>query len=235
MQRFYNISDLEMYRYFRYNENIFYIGGCGNIMYEKLNEAIVFATECHAGQVRKLAHTPYILHPLEVAAIISTMTSDEDIMIAGLLHDTIEDCDVDPLLITKKFGIRASALVQSESEDRYSKRPASETWIQRKADSLLMLQHTKEFDVKILWLADKLSNMRSFAREYRKHGDEIWKSLNQKDPKMHAWYYWTIAKYLRGELGDTAAFLEYERLVEYVFGKEEETLPHSGSKENQSL
>ena len=186
-------------------------------MYEKLNEAIVFATECHAGQVRKLAHTPYILHPLEVAAIISTMTSDEDIMIAGLLHDTIEDCGVDPREIKEKFGARVSALVQSESEDRLSDRPPEDTWKQRKEESLLMLGLTKDRGVKILWLGDKLSNMRSFCRESQRRGDEVWQHLHMKDPAMQRWYYQTIADNLT-ELSDTAAYQEYTQLITKTFG-----------------
>lgn len=187
-------------------------------MYERLNEAIKFATDAHAGQLRKLANTPYILHPLEVAAIISSITDDEDLMIAGLLHDTVEDCDVDPKVIREKFGARVSALVQSETEDKLSARPAAETWMERKEESLLMLQYTKDKDVKILWLADKLSNMRSFHREYLKRGDELWLALNQKDPKMQHWYYRTIAQYL-ADLSDTAAYAEYTGLVSAVFEK----------------
>lgn len=186
-----------------------------------LEEAIVFATEAHKGQIRKMAKTPYILHPLEVAAIISTITSDLETMAAGVLHDTIEDCDVDPRVIKQKFGARVSALVQSETEDKLSERPPAETWMERKEESLLMLEHTKDRDVKILWLADKLSNMRSFYREYVKDGDKIWQCLNQKDPKMHAWYYRTIARYL-SEFADTAAYEEYVGLVEKVFGKGED-------------
>ena len=74
-----------------------------------LDEAIVFATHAHAGQVRKMANTPYILHPLEVASIIATMTGDENTMAAGVLHDTVEDCDVDPKEIKRRFGERVSA------------------------------------------------------------------------------------------------------------------------------
>lgn len=188
-------------------------------MYEKLNEAILFATQCHAGQVRKMAETPYILHPMEVAAIIASITKDEDVMIAGLLHDTVEDCDVDPLLIKKKFGSRVFALVQSETEDKLSDRPAADTWMERKEESLLMLHYTKDRDVKILWMADKLSNMRSFYREWLKNGDAIWAGLHQKDPKMHAWYYRTIAQDL-AELKDMAAYQEYIMLVNRVFGEE---------------
>ena len=79
-------------------------------MGQLLDEAIVFATHAHAGQVRKMANTPYILHPLEVASIIATMTGDENTMAAGVLHDTVEDCDVDPKEIKRRFGARVSAL-----------------------------------------------------------------------------------------------------------------------------
>ena len=186
-----------------------------------LEEAILFATEAHSGQMRKLANTPYILHPLEVASIISTLTSDLDTMAAGVLHDTVEDCDVDPKVIKEKFGARVSALVQSETEDKMSTRPAAETWMERKEESLLMLGLTKDKDVKILWLADKLSNIRSFYREYQKKGDAIWQALNQKDPKMQEWYYRTIAQYL-SEFSETAAYQEYIRLVDGIFKRETE-------------
>lgn len=181
-----------------------------------LEQAILFATQAHSGQVRKLAGTPYILHPLEVASIIGTITTDKETMAAGLLHDTVEDCNVDPKEIKKIFGPRVAALVQSETEDKLSERPASETWMERKEESLLMLGYTKDRDVKILWLADKLSNIRSFYREHIKNGDGFFQALNQKDPKMHKWYYTTIAKYL-SELSDTAAYQEYVELVNKTF------------------
>ena len=181
-----------------------------------LDEAIFFATKAHSGQLRKMAQTPYILHPLEVASIIATLTADQEAMAAGVLHDTIEDCGVLPEEIRDKFGSHVFALVQSETEDKLSERPPAETWIERKADSLLMLRHTKDRDVQILWLADKLSNMRSFYREFLKCGHTVWQQLNQKDPRMHAWYYRTIAEYL-APLSDTAAYQEYVELVEKVF------------------
>lgn len=185
-------------------------------MSQFLDEAIAFATRSHAGQVRKMAHTPYILHPMEVATIISTITSDEKVMAAGLLHDTVEDCNVDPREIKRCFGARVAALVQSETEDKLSGRPSSETWMARKEESLLMLQLTRDRDVKILWLGDKLSNIRSFYREWLARGDAIWQELNQKDPQKHAWYYRTIAESLK-ELEDTAAYQEYVDLVNKMF------------------
>ena len=189
--------------------------------YTRFNEAVKFATDQHAGQLRKMTHTPYILHPMEVAAIIATMTADEDVMIAGLLHDTIEDCDTDPRLIKEKFGARVSALVQSETEDKLSDRPPAETWQQRKEESLLFLEHTKERDVKILWLADKLSNIRSFYRGYLKEGDAVFSGLHQKDPAMQGWYYKTIAGMLT-ELSEYPAYKEYVELVSKIFDRGED-------------
>lgn len=182
-----------------------------------LDEAIVYATRLHAGQTRKMSNTPYILHPLEVAGIIATMTESRETMAAGVLHDTIEDCNADPREIRRLFGPRVSALVQSETEDRLSTRSAEETWQERKEESLLMLANTKDLDVKILWLGDKLSNMRSFARAYRKKGNAIFSGLHQKDPAVQGWYYKTIAENLT-ELADTDAYREYVALCKEVFG-----------------
>ena len=135
------------------------------------------------------------------------MTDNLEVMSAGVLHDTIEDCGVEAKTLRQTFGPRVAALVQSETEDKLADRPANETWMQRKEESLLMLQHTKDRDVKILWLGDKLSNIRSFYREWLRQGDQMWQALHQKDPKMHEWYYRTIAEYTH-ELEDTAAYQE---------------------------
>ena len=69
----------------------------------KIEEAIIFALQCHEGQKRKLVNIPYILHPMEVCSIITNITADPDVIIAGLLHDTIEDCGVSPKEIREKF------------------------------------------------------------------------------------------------------------------------------------
>ena len=182
-----------------------------------LTKAIFFAAKAHEGQVRKMSNTPYILHPIEVASIISTLTDDQEIMTAGILHDVIEDCGVEPATIRELFGVRVSALVQSDSEDRLDPRPPAETWMERKNDSLLMLKHTKDIGVKIMWMGDKLSNMRSLYRAHKNFGDKMWADMNQKDPAKQEWYYRTIAEYVP-ELKGTVAYREYMILLEEVFG-----------------
>lgn len=179
-------------------------------------KALLFATEKHGGQLRKMANTPYILHPVEVAAIVGTMTDDREILAAAVLHDTVEDTDTTLDEIRENFGKRVALLVMTETENKRPDRPEAETWEIRKEETLIMLEHTKDIGVKMMWLGDKLSNIRSFAREYRKRGDEIWLALNQKDPKRQAWYYLKIAKSL-AELHEYDAYREYVSLVNFVF------------------
>ena len=189
-------------------------------MSELVDKAIIFATKKHSGQIRKFGNTPYILHPLEVAVIISTMTADDATIAAGILHDTVEDTDATPEEIRTLFGSRVYALVMSETEDKISDKPPAESWMERKQDSLLALEYTKDIEVKKMWLADKLSNLRSFYRTQLEIGDELWQRLNQKDKSKQAWYYRTIAKCIT-QLNDTAAYKEYCMLVTLVFGGKE--------------
>lgn len=179
-------------------------------------QALLFAVSKHSGQRRKITGTPYILHPVEVATIASTMSDDMDLIIAALLHDTVEDTDTTFDEIELNFGKRVSLLVMTETEEKRPELPASETWQLRKEESLVMLNSTRNVNVKMLWLSDKLSNMRSFYREYRKNGNEVFEHLNQKDPSKHAWYYISIALVLK-ELKDYDAYIEYATLVKKVF------------------
>ena len=180
------------------------------------DKALYFATEKHSGQLRKIANTPYILHPIEVASIVGTMTDDREILAAAVLHDTVEDTDTTLEEIRENFGRRVSLLVMTETENKREDRPEAETWEIRKEETLIILEHTKDIGVKMMWLGDKLSNIRSFARESRKRGDALWQDLNQKDPKRQAWYYLKIAKCL-SELSEYDAYKEYVSLVNYVF------------------
>lgn len=186
------------------------------IILDIFDKAVEFAVKKHSGQLRKLSSVPYILHPMEVAAIVGTMTDDREVLAAAVLHDTVEDTDTTLEEIRDNFGKRVQLLVMTETEDKREDKPAAETWELRKEESLIILSNTKDINVKKMWLGDKLSNVRSFAREYRAHGDVLWNEMNQKDPKKQAWYYFTIAKCL-SELKDYDAYIEYVTLIKYIF------------------
>ena len=180
------------------------------------DQAVCFAVERHSAQTRKLSSAPYVLHPLEVAAIVGTMTDDKETLAACVLHDTVEDTDTTLEEITERFGKRVALLVMTETEDKRPDKPAAETWELRKEETLLILQNTKEIAVKMLWLGDKLSNMRSYARQYRLQGNDLWNTFHQKDPRRQLWYYNRITECL-SELKDYPVYQEFIELKNYVF------------------
>ena len=182
-----------------------------------LEEAIIYSTIMHQGKTRKINHSPYILHPLEVAQILSGMTDDMEIIAAGVLHDIVEDTDGTLKEIEKRFGKRVAMLVDSETENKYAGEDRVATWRRRKEESLEKLKTGTDLGVKMLWLADKLSNMRSLAASYGEMGEKIWDHLHQKDPEIHKWYYKTIAEYVEMELNTTGAYKEYIDRINYIW------------------
>lgn len=186
-------------------------------MEDILDRAIRFAVKAHEGQLRKDG-SPFILHPLEDAAIVGTMTNDREILAAAVLHDTVEDTDVTPEEIRENFGDRVYTLVMHETENKRPAVPPEETWRIRKEESLASLAKSDDPAVQMLWLGDKLSNMRAFHRYFFSKGEDFFNRFNNKDPKAHAWYYGTIVKLLQ-PLADQEAYQEYRRLFHEVFDR----------------
>ena len=187
---------------------------------EIVSEAIIFAVKAHDGMRRKKSDAPYILHPMEAAVIIGTMSDDQELIAAAALHDVVEDTDITIEEIEEKFGKRIKELVASETEDKRADLPPAETWRIRKEESLEDLKNTDDIGVLMVWIGDKLANMRSIYREWKVEGDAMWQKFNQKNVSEQAWYYRSIAK-LTERLSDTSAWIEYNALTELVFGKGE--------------
>ena len=185
---------------------------------ELVSEAIAFAVKAHDGMRRKKGESPYILHPMEAAVIVGTMTDDQNIIAAAALHDVAEDAGITIDEIEERFGKRVRELVESETEDKRADLPPEETWRIRKEESLSVLKNTDDLAVLMVWLGDKLANMRSIYRDFKVEGHAMWQRFNQKDEKAQAWYYRCIAD-LTKRLSNTSAWLEYKTLTELVFGK----------------
>ena len=186
-------------------------------MMNKLEEAIIYATVMHQGKVRKFGNTPYILHSLEVAQILSTMTDDEEILTAGILHDIIDDTDGTQKEIEKRYGDRVAFLVESVSENQYEGEETEATWKRRKEESLRVLKHTDDHGVRMLWLADKLANIRSLAGVYSEKGDGLWSELPQMDSDSQCWYYKTVAQEVELSLNKTGAFKELIKHINSIW------------------
>lgn len=232
-------SDLA-YSYDAYRVYIDHV--CGYFKEHKLHmtlfdKAIMFATEAHAGQKRKGKDKPYILHPLEAAAIVGRcldglrkeeaaagLLEEKDVILAAaVLHDVVEDAHVPFERLRSEFGERVANLVAEESEDKREDAPAEETWRTRKEETAQRLRKEKDLAAKLLCLGDKLSNLREIAADYEVLGEDLWKRFNRKDSADHGWYYGEILKILEEDpvLSDLSAVWEYGKLWYEVFGEGE--------------
>ena len=177
------------------------------------DKAAKFAIDAHHNTERRGKGYPYIIHPMEAAAIVATMTNDQELLAAAILHDTVEDTDVTIEEIREVFGDRVAMLVQNETAPLDD----SLTWREKKAAQLKQLADAPH-DSKVVALGDKFSNMSGIALDYRQIGDEVWKRFHAPNGKPDVeWYYRSLAEAL-SELSDTQAYKEYLKLLEEVFG-----------------
>ncbi len=178
--------------------------------------AAVFATVAHRGGTRKGSRIPYLVHPMEVAAIVAEMTDDQELIAAAVLHDVVEDTDVTLPELQEFFGGRIAFYVACESEDKRPELPPESTWRLRKEEAIAFLRNRADRSAKMLALADKLSNMRSVARDVEIIGDRLWERFHEKEKSMHGWMYRKVAEALE-ELKEYPAWQEYDCLVGKVF------------------
>lgn len=183
-----------------------------------LTKAIAFASRKHEGQKRKGTDIPYIVHPLEALSIASTLTNDENVLAAAVLHDVVEDCGVSLRDIKFRFGKEVARLVAADTENKRENETAESTWKVRKQETL---NHIEKMDKnsKIVVLADKLSNMRAIYRDYDNLGDSLWQKFNCKDKKEQKWYYEQIGYKLGHDFIHTEAYYEYWQLLHIVFNE----------------
>lgn len=176
-----------------------------------IDKAVAFATKAHEGQYRKGTRRPYIVHPIEVGEIVSSMTEDEEVISAAYLHDTIEDCPgVTEEVLAEEFTPRVAGMVSQESEDK------SKSWIERKSFTICHIKDADE-DVQKIALADKLSNMRDIDRDYPVFGEELWNRFRMKEKEKIGWYYKGIRDALRDRFQGVPAYEEYCALIDKNF------------------
>lgn len=195
----------------------------------RVHEAIIFAESVHRGQRRKGSESAYIVHPLEVFQILTTMSANDDLLIAGLLHDAIEDASVSLCEISRRFGERAAYLVSCHTEDK------SKAWRERKENTVKEL-YTAERDVRLLIMADKVANLRSMLYDFTLIGDILWQRFNAgKDCQAKLSFDFLTAlrnmendKYAR-HVYDEMKSLICELFVEFYRGEDEAlyALPYS--------
>jgi len=182
-----------------------------------LDRAIVFAVQAHHNTERRGKGFPYIIHPMEAVEIVATITSDQELLAAAALHDTVEDTHVTVEDIRAAFGDRVAALVHAESDEFVEGVSEADSWHDRKQAAIDRLRNASH-DAKIVALGDKLSNMRAIWRDYQIQGDDLWQIFHVTDKASHEWHYRGLADSL-SELSDTFAYRELVQLIEDVFKK----------------
>lgn len=159
----------------------------GKLSDDILNAA-EFAMLAHMGQKRKGSGELYIGHSLGVAGILIENNASEEVIIAGLLHDVVEDTPRTLKDIEDNFGSRVAELVEGASEP-----DKSLSWEERKEHTIHTLGQTKDKELKELVCADKLFNIREMAKDYSDKGEEAW-SVFKRGEISQAWYFTSIAE-----------------------------------------
>ncbi|HTT34091.1 MAG TPA: HD domain-containing protein [Methylomirabilota bacterium] len=172
-------------------------------------EALTYAARLHAKQVRKRTARPYIGHLLSVTSIVIEYGGDEEMAIAALLHDAVEDQGGLPRLreIRRKFGERVARIVDGCTDSYGEPKPP---WRERKLAYLDRVAQ-EQTDVRLVSAADKLSNARETLHELRVHGDSVFEKFEGKKEGT-LWYYRALVEAYR-KAGTGPLIDELDRVV----------------------
>ena len=182
------------------------------VLTDRFDRALLYATHVHGGQVRKGTPIPYIAHLLAVAATVLEYDGSEDMAIAALLHDAVEDQGGEPRLsdIRNRFGDRVADIVRSCSDTvvNSSAGQQKEDWHTRKKRYVEHLNLVDQ-DTLLVSLSDKIHNARSILRDLRKPdiGKAVWDRF-KNSRKDTLWYYRELAKSFQKRLKGRSAKMQ---------------------------
>lgn len=163
----------------------------------RFDHALLFASQIHREQDRKKSGIPYISHLLGVTSIVLDYGGDEEMGIAALLHDAVEDHGGRPMLkvIEQLFGARVAKMVDG-CTDSYAEDPKKkESWERRKFRYLRRIRH-EDAETRFVSAADKLYNVRAVLRDLRYDGEIIFTRFSA--PKVKTlWYYRSLVREYR--------------------------------------
>jgi len=181
------------------------------------DQALVFAAKAHQGQYRKGTDIPYITHPVALAMMLLELNCADEVIIAALLHDVVEDTAVTLAAVEAEFGEQVSNLVQAVTEpDREAE------WEVRKTHTIHKLRQAP-LPGKLLACADKLHNIRSIHRDYEAVGEQVWQRFKRAKTEQ-AWYYRGLAESLSHgipNLDSYPIFATFQQEVNQLFGSDD--------------
>src|SRR4051794_25896442 len=160
-----------------------------------LERALRWAAACHRGQVRRSSDVPYVAHVVAVAWILDRLGFPEEVVVAGLLHDVVEDTEATLEQVHAQFGPRVAALVAACSEIKLDAQGRKRPWIDRKRDHLEALA-AAPVEARAVALADKLHNLLSIQLDLHA-GRPVWSTFHADRPQV-LWYYRTALERFAG-------------------------------------
>lgn len=186
----------------------------------KIEKALNLAAQKHDCQIRKSSKLPFIIHPVSVMIILSQYTEDENILVASLLHDILEDVeDYNYQDLKKDFGEKIAQIVEGVSEDPNliaDQLDDKKTWQSRKERYIENLKQDS-FESLMVCAADKIHNLRSMIRIYQEQGGKMWQDFNAPLEKQ-IWYYQSVIEILKEKLNNPVIkelereFIEFEKM-----------------------
>lgn len=165
--------------------------------------AFALAWAVHGSQWRKKTGIPYMAHVMSVAALALENGADEDVAIAALLHDTVEDSEDGEAtydVIQEQFGDRVARIVLACSDAVAEPGKPKPDWRERKEAYLRHLNDDADADVLLVSACDKVHNARSILTDLGTEGDVVWQRFTVSDPRAQLWYYTTVAEILQRRL-----------------------------------
>jgi (p)ppGpp synthase/HD superfamily hydrolase len=157
-----------------------------DVMTLRLEEAMRFAAKAHAGQLRRGSDTPYFVHVAAVALILERAGFGEDVVVAGLLHDVVEDTATGLEKVAIRFGENVSELVRCCSEVKTDEHGNKRPWLDRKREHLAALS-AAPIAARGIILADKLHNLVSIELDLREN-QPVWRQFHAEREQV-LWYY----------------------------------------------
>jgi hypothetical protein len=193
----------------------------------KIEAAFAYAADAHAGQCRKGTQIPYLSHLMAVASLVMEAAADgdgeipedfEDLVIAGLLHDVVEDCGGADRLkdVRARFGDRVGDIVEHCTDAMPAPGEQKPPWAERKQAYLATLEHKDDYRALLVTAADKLHNTRAIVtdlRNYQRKNEPpaaFWRRfvddkpdarLEERVPEI-LWYYQALADVLSRKAAD---------------------------------
>lgn len=157
-----------------------------DLLTSRLERVLRWAAECHYGQTRRCSHTPYFEHVMAVALILDRAEFDEDTVVAGLLHDVVEDTAATFADVAERFGPAVAETVRHCSEIKTDAHGHKRPWIDRKRDHLAAMS-VAPLAARGIMLADKLHNLISIELDLLE-GRPVWSEFHA-DRQQVLWYY----------------------------------------------